>query len=132
MRSQNSHLIYFSPGGTTEIMVKTVGKIIAYKNHYHNLLRTHPPKNLIPNDDLAIVGMPVYGGKLPTIARQRLEQFRGENTPVIALVSYGNRAYDNALLEIKNILTSQGFTVLGAGAFIAQHAIFSHSCFGKT
>ena len=53
-----------------------------------------------------------------------LKKFKGENTPAIAIVVYGNRDYDDALLELTDILKANGFVTVAAAAFIAQHSIF--------
>lgn len=57
-------------------------------------------------------------------AAEALEEFRGNGTPAIIVCVYGNREYDDALIEIKDIVESNGFKVISAGAFIAQHSIF--------
>ena len=44
---------------------------------------------------LAVV--PVYGGRVPAIAIQRLRALKGQGGPAIAVVVYGNRAYEDAL-----------------------------------
>ena len=41
----------------------------------------------------------------------------------MAVVVYGNREYDDALLETKNALRANGFQVIAAAAFIAEHSI---------
>ena len=39
------------------------------------------------------------------------------------MVVYGNRAYEDALLELKNVLTEAGHQVIAAASFIAEHSI---------
>ena len=70
---------------------------------------------------LAVV--PVYGGRVPAVAIQRLRALKGQGGPAIAVVVYGNRAYEDALLELKTTLTESGFNVMAAAAFIAEHSI---------
>ena len=53
------------------------------------------------------------------------------NTPAIVIVSYGNRDYEDALIELKNTLETQGFNIIGAAAFIAQHSIFTDVAKGR-
>ena len=45
----------------------------------------------------------------------------GNDTPAVFTVSYGNRAYEDALLEEKNICEANGFKGIAAGAWIAPH-----------
>ena len=49
----------------------------------------------------------------------------------MALVTYGNREYEDALLELCDILQANGFKVMGAGAFIARHSIFPQVAAGR-
>lgn len=78
----------------------------------------------IPSDEMFVVGIPVYAGRVPQMAAERLRRFRGEGTPAVAVAVYGNRHYDDAVLELKDLLSQCGFRVVSAGAFIAQHSIF--------
>ena len=68
--------------------------------------------------------MPVYAGRIPPICSEMLLHLKGHNTPAIITVAFGNRDYDDALLELKSLLENNGFLVIGAGAFVAQHSIF--------
>lgn len=68
--------------------------------------------------------MPVYAGRIPAIAIDALSKFKGDKTPAVIVCAYGNRAYEDALLELKELLQANGFVVIAAGAFVAQHAIF--------
>lgn len=48
----------------------------------------------------------------------------GEGTPAVALVTYGGRAYDNALAEMCELLTKNNFKPAAGGAFLCRH-VFS-------
>lgn len=78
----------------------------------------------LSSDDLFVVGVPVYAGRVPAMAVERIRRFKGEGTAAVAVAVYGNRDYDDALLELSDILNENGFRVMGAGAFVAQHSIF--------
>ena len=67
--------------------------------------------------------LPVYGGRLPAVAVERLRNIKGQGQAAVAVVVYGNRAYEDALLELQQELTNCGFTVIAAAAFIAEHSI---------
>ncbi|MDE6296218.1 MAG: 4Fe-4S binding protein, partial [Muribaculaceae bacterium] len=66
----------------------------------------------------------VYGGRLPEKVVSTVRLLRGKGASVIAIVVYGNRDYDDALLELIDILKKRNFNIIGAGAFIGQHSIF--------
>lgn len=71
----------------------------------------------------APVGVPVYG-RIPVVY-SRLESLSGHGRPAVAVVVYGNRAYEDALLELQTLLTAKGFQVVAAAAFIGEHSFSS-------
>ena len=76
-------------------------------------------------EDLVLVGMPVYSGRIPSLAVERFSSIQGGNARVVAVAVYGNRAYDDALLELCDLCTKQGFRVVGAAGFIGEHSFSS-------
>ena len=125
MHFSEAELIYFSATGTTRKVAETIGKAISpRKNNRNLLLQLFTEETTVPSEKLTVVAMPVYNGRLPSICSQNLAYLKGSNTPAIAVVVYGNREYDDALLELNNLLASNGFLVVGAAAFIARHSIF--------
>ncbi len=122
----NTNIIYFSPTGTTAKITKEIANGLGGKKIEYNI--TLPQKrdeyrNLEFNEDeLVIIGLPVYGGRIPAFLEDYLSSFKGNNTPAIITVVYGNRDYDDALLELKNIFEAGGFKSVAAGAFIGEHS----------
>lgn len=113
--------IYFSPTGTTKAVTKAVvrGAGGAASRDW-----TERGEALaLGGDTLAVVGVPVFSGRVPPTAVERLKTLQGSGTPAVAVVVYGNRAYEDALLELKDLLEGQGFRVVAAGAFVARHSI---------
>ena len=76
----------------------------------------------LANDCLAIVSVPVYAGRVAPLALKRLKTVLGDATPAILIATYGNRDYEDALVELRDVLTAQGFLPLAAGAFIGEHS----------
>ena len=110
----------FSPtGGCSKIAAAIAGARMGARV---DLCSPVAPQSLPEGAPLLAV-VPVYGGRIPAIAAQRLQELQGNGNPAIAVVVYGNRAYDDALLELKNILTEAGHQVIAAAAFIAEHSI---------
>lgn len=117
---------YFSATSTTRRCVEAVsdaiGLPVAYEiNLADNLAAEFP---LFGCQDVVIVAVPVYGGRVPLPVADALRRLKGEGCPAIAMVVYGNRDYDDALLELTDLLGDGGFRIIGAGAFIGQHSIF--------
>lgn len=77
---------------------------------------------LISKQELTIIGVPVYAGRVPNLMLPWLRSLEGRGRQAVAIVTYGGRHYDDALIELVDILNDQGFTVIGAGAFVASHS----------
>lgn len=80
-----------------------------------------PPAQQFGKDDFVVFGVPCYKGRVPVLAVQRLSALRGTETPCIITVTYGNRDYDDALLELYDLVTAQGFRPEGAAALVGRH-----------
>ena len=121
MQFRETELVYFSATGTTRKIIETIGSVLPGRKNAHNLL-LKPIKDDFPitADRLTVAAMPVYNGRLPDYCTQSLVHLKGNDTPAIAVVVYGNREYDDALLELKTILEKNGFFVVGAAAFVAR------------
>ena len=116
--------VYFSATYTTHRIVGHLAKRLSEEITECDITNIAPAENvIIPKDELLIVGIPVYAGRVPEMAVERIRQFKGKGTPAIAVAVYGNRDYDDALLELSDLLADNGFQVISAGAFIAQHSI---------
>ena len=72
--------------------------------------------------DLVVVGVPVYAGRVPNVLLKYLNSITGNGALAIAVTVYGNRNYDDALIELTDILQANGFTVIAGGAFIGEHS----------
>ena len=81
--------------------------------------------------DAVMAVLPVYAGRVPQISLERLAALRGNGQKAVAVVVYGNREYDDALLETKNALEANGFRVIAAVAFIAEHSIVRSIAAGR-
>ncbi|MBN1663169.1 MAG: 4Fe-4S binding protein [Deltaproteobacteria bacterium] len=122
-------LVYFSPTQTTEKVLKAIAKGISVPD-VGSIDMTGPDSRIeagISDDHtLYIFGAPVYAGRVPALAVKRFAQIRGNGAPAVAVVVYGNRAYDDALLELRDLLGQNGFTPVAGAAFIGEHS-FSDS-----
>lgn len=117
--------IYFSPTNTTKTILDAI--IDGFKPIENIITDITPCKEnyTFPESDLVVIGIPVYAGRLPEIVLSRLENLKGNNTPAVIIAVYGNRHFDDALLELSDIMTSKGFKVFAAGTFIGEHSFSS-------
>ncbi|RJQ51590.1 MAG: 4Fe-4S dicluster domain-containing protein [Desulfobacteraceae bacterium] len=125
MDIQSIRLIYFSPTETTKKIIEGISLgIQADKVEPLDLtpasMKTQPIGEM--HDDFVIIGAPVYGGRIALEAVNRLNLLKAGKTPAAIVVLYGNRAYEDALLELKHITEAAGFAPVAAGAFIGEHS----------
>lgn len=117
--------ITFSPGGTTAGTADIFCAELSPEKNTVDLLTQKPAGDvLLSRDELLVVAMPVFAGRIPDTAKKLLDHYKGDKTPAVALAVFGNRDYDDALLELCDTLKENGFYVIGAGAFVARHSIF--------
>lgn len=127
--SYNINAVYFSPTGTTEKVVLGIADKLAksfgsddVKKIDFTLPKAREEKIVFSEDDIVIVGVPVYAGRVPNVLLKFLNSFCGGGAMAIGTVLYGNRNYDDALIELTDILGEKEFKVVGAGAFIGEHS----------
>ena len=119
-----NHLVFFSPTHTSAKIARAIGEGIGMGRRIETDLTLDESDSPIEiNDSLTVIAAPVYGGRVAPVALQRIKRLKGNNSPAIVVVVYGNRDYEDALLEMNDILTKCGFTVIASGAFVAQHSM---------
>ena len=119
-------LIYFSPTGTTRKVLEGIaGGITVEEAEHIDLTLPEGARQTIPpfSTELVIIGAPVYGGRLPVDAIERFKQLKADKTPAVLIVVYGNREYEDALLELKHLAVELGFNPIAGGAFIGEHLL---------
>ena len=119
--------IYFSPNGKTKLIVEYISKYIAdeLKLNLELIDFTIKRENTYKYsfEDIVIFGVPTYAGRVPNKILPSIRKlFKGEGTMVIPVVTFGNRNFDESLLELEKELTNNGFKVIAAAAFATQHS----------
>lgn len=124
--SKKLNIIYFSAAGTTQKIARAIacGMPELEVKLEINLISVKDLNIHLTEDDFLLLGVPVYAGRVPKICAEQLSQLKGTNTKAIIFCTYGNREFDDTLLELSDIITPNGFQVISAAAFIAQHSIF--------
>jgi ferredoxin len=119
-------LIYFSPTQTTKKIVEGIAQ--GFQGSAVEHVDLTPPdarmREIVEvHDGLAIIGSPVYIGRLPADAISRLRRIKGNGAPAAVVAVYGNREYEDALLELRDLASGMGFRPVAAGAFIGEHSL---------
>lgn len=128
METKQVKLIYFSPTGTSRKVLQGIAQGISVEDvEQIDLTLPENSHRSIPvfSDELVLIGAPVYGGRLPIDVVTRFKKLKAENTSAVLVVTYGNREFDDALLELKNLAIELGFHPIAGGAFIGEHSFAS-------
>lgn len=116
--------IIFSPTGGTKKVADIIGNEV-----------NHPVKNIdltkredfskfkIDNQDLVLIALPSYGGRVPEIAAKRLREINGAGANTILITTYGNRDYEDTLIELYDISLERNFNPIAAITAISEHSI---------
>lgn len=118
----NVFAVYFSPTGTSKKGAEAIAHAISPDAVSYDLTCSDAPAPA-PFDEkcLVVFSAPVYGGRLYEGFAARLNTLHGQDTPCIITVTYGNRHYDDALLEMSDIVQANGFIPIAAAALVARH-----------
>ena len=120
---RTAHLIYFSPTGTTETVSTSIVRGLAAKNVIHyDLTRPNASFEVALTDGMAIIATPVYAGRVPELFLQRFQGITARGVPAVLVALYGNREFEDALVELRDVSIAKGFNVVAAGAFIGEHS----------
>ena len=125
--------LIFSPTGGTE---KAAGIVASeWSTSVETIDLTNPSVDFsicgIEAEDLVLIALPSYGGRVPGLAAERLAQIRGNGAKCVLLCVYGNRAYEDTLLEMADIAKKDGFTVAAAISAVAEHSIMHQFASGR-
>ncbi|MBQ9059710.1 MAG: 4Fe-4S binding protein [Firmicutes bacterium] len=122
--------MFFSGTGTTERIVKAVSDGITSSS---DIIRREADLDFTPPrardqayrfrpEDILVFGVPVIAGRVPNVLLPFLNTLEGGGAMAIPVVLYGNRNFDDALIELRNILEERGFHTVAAAAFIGEHS----------
>ncbi len=127
------NLLIFSPTGGTEKAARMLCSALSPITKTIDL--TNPnfaPVNLsADSDEIAVIALPSYGGRVPTLAAERLANIHIDGMPCVLLCVYGNRAYEDTMIEIADLAKQCGFTVIAAVAAVAEHSIMHQFAAGR-
>jgi ferredoxin len=77
----------------------------------------------LTEEDTAVISVPSYGGRVPAVAVKRFSTIRGNGAKAVLVCVYGNRAYEDTLVELEDAAKEAGFKVIAAIAAVAEHSI---------
>ncbi len=115
---------YFTGTGTTERIVSSVADFFDrdWEPSNFSLPASREKPLVFQSRDIVILGMPVIAGRVPNLLVPYLNTMEGNGALAIPVVVYGNRNFDDALIELRDIMENRGFRTIAAGAFIGEHS----------
>ena len=129
MKLEKIWAIYFSGTGTTRRTVERIAGGIASRLNLpaESVDFSRPAVRQetlgFGEMDLVVFGTPVYAGRVPNVLLPFLqERIVGGGALAVPVVLFGNRNYDDALIELRNILAADGMHPIAAGAFVGEHS----------
>ncbi|MGN0203706.1 MAG: 4Fe-4S binding protein, partial [Coprococcus sp.] len=128
---KNVWAVYFSPSGSTEKVVRRVARAAAetlgiktFQIYDWTLPGQREKELTFSEEDLVILASPTYAGRVPNkIMPFVRDSIKGGGAAGVAVAAYGNRSYDDALMELYLLMKDNGFRMTGAGAVVCRHVM---------
>lgn len=120
---ERNHLVYFSPTHTSQKVARAICEGIGMDARQEIDLTTDDgtsPLNI--KNSVCVIASPVYAGRVPVEALKRFSRLRPENSLAVVVAVYGNRHYDDALIELRDEAERMRFKVIAAASFIGEHS----------
>lgn len=127
------HEICFSPTGGTKRVSSMLCRGLADETVTVDLTarEVNFGRVVLTREDVALIAVPSYSGRVPAVAAERLEAIHGNGARAILVCVYGNRAYEDTLVELRDTACRAGFTVIAAVAAVAEHSIARQYATGR-
>lgn len=125
--------LYFSPTGGTQKAADLLTAALTSQRHTVDLCDSRKDFGAVSftADDLVLIAVPSYGGRVSAVAIQRLSAVRGNGASAILMVVYGNRAFEDTMVELEDAAKQAGFRVVAGVAAVAEHSIARQFAAGR-
>ena len=137
MKIERVWAMYWSATGTTEKVVREVAEALAGKlgleveTYDFTLPAARQGQPEFRNTDVVVFGTPTYAGRVPNVLLKYLDTLAGHGAAAVPVVTYGNRSFDDSLVELRDILADHGFRPFAAGAFVGEHSFSTTLAAGR-
>lgn len=125
--------IMFSPTGGTQKVADMITE--EWGQPVETIDLTDPKMDFdavcLEQETVAVIAVPSFGGRVPALAAERLEKIHGNGARCVIVCVYGNRAYEDTLVELSDIAITCGFQVISEVAAIAEHSIMHQYATGR-
>ncbi len=130
--------LYYSATGNTckavENVAQTLAELLGIPVHTidYTLPAVRVQTQEFHDKALVIVGSPVYAGRVPNKMLPYFQtQLTGNGALAVPMVTFGNRSFDNGLMELRLELEAHGFHTIAGAALPCQHAFSAALATGR-
>lgn len=125
--------IVFSPTGGTKKVAECLTGVLEGEVTTVDLADSRQDFNAVSleKEDMAVISVPSYGGRVPAVAAERLGRLHGNGARAVLVCVYGNRAYEDTMVELEDAARETGFRVIAAMAAVAEHSIARQFASGR-
>lgn len=128
----SNFVITFSPTGGTKRVAKILADSLGCDSFIDLTKRNGDFASYsFTADDFCIVAVPSYGGRVPQIAAERLRCMKGNGAKAVVVAVFGNRAIEDTLVELLDVLSEASFTCIAAMEAVAEHSIVREVAAGR-
>ncbi len=123
--------ITFSPTGGTQRVADIITEGLGKPVRKIDLTDAGLQPTHLAKENVAVIAVPSFGGRVPALAAQRLAEVHGNQARCVVVCVYGNRAYEHTLIELKDLAEQCGFRVVAAISAVAEHSIIHEYAAGR-
>lgn len=117
--------IIFSPTGGTRLMADALSA--PWQHAIQDIDLTDAKTDLstisLSESDLVLLAVPSYGGRVPALAAERIARLHGNGAACLIACAFGNRAYEDTLIELADLAGQSQLQVIAAVAAATEHSI---------
>lgn len=117
--------IYFSPTGGTKRVADILTKGMKQEAKEIDMIK-HPDMIVqtgFGENDVCLIAVPAYGGRIPSVVKEKLQKTKGNGAKAVLVAVFGNRAIDDTLLELQDVLEAGGFICAAGIEAVAEHSL---------
>lgn len=113
--------VIFSTTGGTERVARVISSALGEGEAVD--ITVKPAEVVFGAEDVCVIAVPSFGGRVPAVAAERIGALKGNGARAVLVCVYGNRAYEDTLVELEDVVRGAGFVPVAAIAAVAEHSI---------
>ena len=127
--------LIFSPAGSTKKVAHAIASVLGGIHRPHRVdlsdAELNPKSVHIKEHDVCVIAVPSFAGRVPAVAAERLSHVEGNGAEAVLVVTYGNRAFEDTLVELADLAVAAGFKPVAGIAAACEHSIVKAVAAGR-